>query len=83
MATVKRKSKCSPAIWKKLGQTEKRWWMMFYRDFMGEMKANGTLPDMTKVQRECIAHNHACLATWAMRGVMKRVFMALKGPARK
>ena len=80
MTTSKRKHPCQPAIWKKLGETEKRWWTMFYRDFLGELKANG-IPGATATPtaRQAIAHNHACLATWAMRGVIDRMFKALKG----
>jgi hypothetical protein len=80
MATSKRKHPCQPAIWKKLSETEKRWWMMFYRDFLGELKLNA-IPGakLSVVARQAVAHNHACLATWGMRGVVDRVFKSLKG----
>lgn len=72
--------KCAPKIWKKLGATEKVWWTDFYRSFLDELKADavngGTL---TPKQREVIAHNCACHATWQMGAVMHRVFKALKG----
>lgn len=73
-------TKCAPGIWKKLGATEKTWWTAFYKDFLAELKVNA-IPGvkLTPKQREAIAHNHACLAVWAMRGVVDRVFKALKG----
>ena len=72
-------TKCAPAIWKNLGATEKVWWSMFYKDFLAELKIDA-IPGvkLTPKQRESIAHNHACLAVWAMRGVMDRVCKALK-----
>lgn len=83
MAAKKRTHPCSPAIWRKFGETEKRWWMMFYRDFLGELKlgTKSYLPHiLSEERRKTIAHNHATLAVWAMAGVMDRVFKALKGP---
>lgn len=82
MMATKKKHPCQPGIWKKLGETEKRWWMMFYRDFLAELKINA-IPGAkaTVAARQAIAHNHACLAVWAMRGVVDRVMKALKVPA--
>lgn len=56
--------------------------MMFYRDFLAELKINA-IPGAkaTVAARQAIAHNHACLAVWAMRGVVDRVMKALKVPA--
>ena len=79
----KKKHPCQPAIWKKFGATEKRWWMMFYRDFLGELKANKSAAPLKAEQQRVIAHNHACLAVWAMAGIIERVFKALKGPVVK
>lgn len=73
MATKKRKTACNPGIWKKLGAKEKRWWSMFYRDFLAELKINA-IPGatITPAARRSIAHNQACLAVWGMVGVLKR-----------
>lgn len=58
---ISRKSKCSPAIWKKFSRAEKTLWNDLYAMYLfpGYYHTDWTKKEFQK-QREVVAHNLAC-----------------------
>jgi len=61
--------KLTKEIYKKLTVMQRRWWNVFYKDFMSEHSLPPENKDFhaSKEAREVIAHNHALLAVWALK----------------
>lgn len=61
-----KKSKCSPAIYKKLSPEAKKLWDKLYNDFLWEIK--DLFESTNQLNIEIISHNLACHAAWAFEG---------------
>lgn len=62
---ISRKSKCSPAIWKKFSRAEKVLWNDLYRMFLfpENFHTDWVGKEFAK-QRHVVAHNLACETVW-------------------
>jgi len=59
------RSKCSPAIWKKLDKVERALWTALYESFLPAHNFHADWEGKKfKEQREVTAHNLACQSVW-------------------